>query len=175
MTEPSSTVLRCHDLPPTAWTRLFAPWGVAVVEVPPGEPIPGSFWGDEEAGIVGRTVYLRPDTPVHSVLHEGGHLICALAAGRGGFDTDACSGDLEENAVCYLQILLADRLPEVGRERLMDDMDAWGYSFRLGSTRAWFVGDAEDAVDWLRRHRLLDPRGVLAAGLGAVTAAERPF
>ena len=40
-----------------------------------GEPIPGSFWGDEEAGIIGNTVYARDDTPVHSLLHEAGHLI----------------------------------------------------------------------------------------------------
>ena len=40
--------------------------------------------------------------------------------------------------MCYLQILLADALHGVGRERLMQDMDEWGYSFRLGSTRAWF-------------------------------------
>ena len=40
-------------------------------------------------------------------------------------------------------------LPGVGRERLMKDMDAWGYSFRLGSTRLWFEQDAEDAKEWL--------------------------
>jgi hypothetical protein len=31
----------------------------------------------------------------------------------------------------------------------MADMDAWGYTFRLGSTRAWFEGDAEDALAFL--------------------------
>ena len=55
--------------------------------------------------------------------------------------------------MCYLQVLLAGELADVGRERLMGDMDAWGYSFRLGSTRAWFEGDAADARHWLlRRH-----------------------
>ena len=34
--------------------------------------------------------------------------------------------------------------------RLMADMDAWGYSFRLGSARAWFENDAEDARRSLR-------------------------
>jgi hypothetical protein len=38
----------------------------------------------------------------------------------------------------------------------MADMDAWGYSFRLGTTRAWHDHDAEDAVAWLQRHRLID-------------------
>jgi hypothetical protein len=38
----------------------------------------------------------------------------------------------------------------------MNDMDAWGYSFRLGSTRPWFERDAEDARKWLIDHQLLD-------------------
>jgi hypothetical protein len=28
-------------------------------------------------------------------------------------------------------------------------MDAWGYTFRLGSARAWFETDADDARAWL--------------------------
>ena len=40
----------------------------------------------------------------------------------------------------------------------MQDMDAWGYSFRLGSTRAWFTRDAEDARLWLLAHGLIDDR-----------------
>jgi hypothetical protein len=59
--------------------------------------------------------------------------------------TDATDSVAEEDATCYLQIVLADALPGVGRERLMADMDAWGYTFRLGSARAWFEQDAEDA------------------------------
>ena len=57
--------------------------------------------------------------------------------------------------MCYLQILLADRIPGAGRDRIMDDMDAWGYSFRLGSTRAWFAEDAGDARQFLLDHRLI--------------------
>src|SRR2546423_12186413 len=55
---------------------------------------------------------------------------------RVGLDRDAGGSDLEEAAVCYLQVLLAGQLPGVGRERMFADMDHWGYSFRLGSTRA---------------------------------------
>ena len=39
----------------------------------------------------------------------------------------------------------------------MQDMDAWGYSFRLGSTRDWFESDAEDAREFLMNHGLMTP------------------
>ena len=38
----------------------------------------------------------------------------------------------------------------------MTDMDRWGYSFRLGSTRAWFEEDAEDALEWLQTMQVVD-------------------
>ena len=79
-----------------------------------------------------------------------------LAERRTALDTDAGGDDAEESAVCYLQVLLADALPGVGRDRLFADMDAWGYSFRLGSARAWFERDAQDACLWLRRQGLTD-------------------
>ncbi len=123
------------------------------------EPITGSYWGDSEAGIVGKTVYVRRDTPVHSLLHESCHVICMTPDRRERLDRDAGGDDLEEAGVCYLQVVLADRISGVGRERLMQDMDAWGYSFRLGSTREWFENDAEDARKFLINHRLLTQRG----------------
>ena len=39
---------------------------------------------------------------------------------------------------------------------LLADMDAWGYSFRLGSARRWFEEDAADASAWLTQRGLLD-------------------
>ena len=115
-----------------------------------GAPIPGSYWGECEAGLVGACVHARADTPVHSLLHEAAHLLVMPPERRARVHTDASDCQFEEDAACYLQLLLADWLPGVGRERLMADMDAWGYSFRLGSTRAWFERDAEDARDFLR-------------------------
>jgi len=123
------------------------------------EPITGSYWGDSEAGIVGKTVYVRRDTPVHSLLHESCHVICMTPDRRERLDRDAGGDDLEEAGVCYLQVVLADRINGVGRERLMQDMDAWGYSFRLGSTREWFESDAEDARKFLINHGLLTQNG----------------
>jgi hypothetical protein len=75
---------------------------------------------------------------------------------RAGLDTDAGGDDAEESAVCYLQILLAGLLPNVGEERMCRDMDDWGYSFRLGSAAKWFAEDAQDAQLWLVRHGLID-------------------
>jgi hypothetical protein len=134
-------------------------YGLELVVQGDGDEIRGSFWGDCEAGIVGRRVYVRPDTPVHSLLHESCHVICMDDARRAALDRDAGGDDLEEAAVCYLQVLLADYIEGAGRERLMADMDCWGYSFRLGSTRAWFEQDADDARQFLLNHGLIDESG----------------
>ncbi len=135
---------------------LLSRFALDLALVAPQEDIPGSYWGDSEAGLRGDRLYARLATPVHSVLHEACHYICMSPERRVGLDRDAGGDDLEESAVCYLQILLADELPRVGRARLCADMDAWGYSFRLGSARAWFDGDAEDARDWLVQAGILD-------------------
>ncbi|HEY6926513.1 MAG TPA: hypothetical protein VI653_23720 [Steroidobacteraceae bacterium] len=135
---------------------LLNRYGMELSLVAPDELIPGSYWGDSEAGLRGDRLYARLDTPIHSVLHEACHYICMAPERRAGLDKDAGGDDLEESAVCYLQVLLGDELPGVGRQRLIEDMDAWGYSFRLGNTRAWFEGDAEDARSWLREHGLID-------------------
>ena len=134
---------------------LLARYGLLLEHIADGEPIPGSYWGDCEAGIIGCTVYARNDTPIHSLLHEAGHLIVLPPERRAEVHTDATDSVPEEDATCYLQILLAEELPGVGSARLMADMDAWGYSFRLGSTRAWFEHDADDAKQWLIERGLL--------------------
>ena len=101
-------------------------------------------------------MFVRRDTPVHSLLHEACHAICMDASRRGTLDTEAGGDDAEENAVCFLEILLGDAIEGVGSARIMRDMDRWGYSFRLGSARRWFEEDAEDARTWLLRERLID-------------------
>jgi hypothetical protein len=63
---------------------------------------------------------------------------------------------LEECAVNYLQILLAEALPDVGRAQMLADMTAWGYNYREGSVYAWLDGDAIDAIRWLQEHHLID-------------------
>jgi hypothetical protein len=123
--------------------------------VPDGDPIPGSYWGECEAGIIGTTVYARSDTPVHSLLHEAAHLIVLPPERRAQVHTDATDSVEEEDAVCVLQALLGDELPGVGRDRVLADMDAWGYTFRLGSARAYFEQDAAAAWQWLAVRNLL--------------------
>lgn len=130
-----------------------------LVHVAPGASIPGSYWGDSEAGLIGNRVYCRPDTPLHSVLHESCHYICMDDERRARLDRDAGGDYDEENAVCYLQILLADQLPGVGSDAICRDMDSWGYTFRLGSAHAWFEQDAEDAREWLREKGVIDADG----------------
>ncbi|MEO9077781.1 MAG: hypothetical protein ABI268_00580 [Rhodanobacter sp.] len=147
--DSSSSVMRIADIGFDAPAALLGRFGLRLARVAQDDPIPGSFWGDEEAGIIGNMVYARDDTPVHSLLHEAGHLIVLPAERRPDVHTDATDSIEEEDATCYLQIVLADELAGVGRDRLMIDMDAWGYTFRLGSTRAWFEGDANDARDFL--------------------------
>ncbi len=101
---------------------LLAPHGLQVTSVGRGEEIPGSYWGAPEAGLVGQRLYLRPDTPVHSALHEAAHFICMDAERRAALHTDAGGSFDEENAVCYLQILLADAVPGMGRDRMLADI-----------------------------------------------------
>jgi hypothetical protein len=155
--DEANLVLRIGSLSASDIRAFLARHDLQFAAVPAGEPIPGSYWGDSEAGVIGSCVYARSDTPVHSLLHEACHLIVLTPERRALVHTDATDSDAEEDATCYLQIVLADELPGVGRERVMADMDAWGYSFRLGSARAWFEQDAEDARLWLEQ------RGFLAA------------
>jgi hypothetical protein len=154
-------VLRAQDLTNDALSDLLARFGLQARVQPSHELIPGSYWGDAEAGLIRDHVYWRADTPIHSVLHEASHAVCMDSERRHALDRDAGGDYAEENAVCYLQILLADALEGVGRTRMWRDMDTWGYTFRLGSAQAWFEHDAQDARDWLLTHRLIDAAGAV--------------
>lgn len=149
-------VLKVTDVDVDVVTDLLGRYGLQCVAVGEDEVIPGSYWGESEAGLVGSRIYWRTDTPLHSVLHEAGHFICMDEARRERLNKDAGGDYDEENGVCYLQVVLAGELPGVGRERMFQDMDAWGYTFRLGSTRAWFERDADDARAWLVGRGVID-------------------
>jgi hypothetical protein len=159
MTASGKEVRRFLNSDSRAVVLLLSRYGLVLELAEPDDVIRGSFWGDEEAGLVGNVLVVRRDTPLHSLLHEACHFICMDQARREGLDTDAGGDYDEENAVCYLQVLLADHVPGFGRERMLRDMDAWGYTFRLGSARRWFREDAKDARQWLLSADLISLSG----------------
>lgn len=159
-------VLTCGELDDGELEVLLGRFALEVQWCDEVDSIPGTYWGEPEAGRIGSRLYVRPDTPVHSALHEAGHFICMDAERRPSETIDAGGTALEECAVCYLQIRLAAGLQGMGETRMLADMDRWGYSFRLGSARAWFEADAEDAREFLERRGILDDsaRPVAAGG-----------
>ncbi|NNC65140.1 MAG: hypothetical protein HKN84_10170 [Gammaproteobacteria bacterium] len=149
-------VVELRDLTLPAVEDLLSAYGLELIIVTLGTDIPASYWGAPEAGIAGQCLFARADTPAHSLLHELSHYVCMAPERRAGLWRDAGGDDEEECAVCYLQVLLADRLPGLGRTRLLEDLDNWGYSFREGSAAAWFQGDGIAARDWLADKSLID-------------------
>jgi hypothetical protein len=151
-----TTVLLLRDIAFEDVAALLGGYGLRLQRIGDDAPIPGSYWGEPEAGLVGDTVFARSDTPVHSLLHEASHLIVLDPARRQVVHTDATDSVEEEDAVCVLQSLLGDALPGVGAARVLADMDAWGYTFRLGSARAYVEADADAAWAWLAQRGLVD-------------------
>ena len=153
-------VLLCEEILTNHLENLLFRFGLTIKRLSNDEDIPGSFWKPPEAGLIGNTLYIRNDTPAHSALHEACHYICMDDKRRMELDTNAGGDYAEEDGVCYLQILLADFIPELKQERLLSDMDEWGYSFRLGSSKAWFKKDAEDAELWLINNQIITKENI---------------
>jgi hypothetical protein len=155
--EPAVTLLKHVNAAEV--DTLVSAYGARLVTMEPGRAIPGSYWGESEAGLIENDVFVRADTPVHSLLHELSHYVCMDPARRVQLVTDAGGDDDEECAVCYLEVLLADELTSFGRARCLADMDEWGYSFREGTAERWFRGDGASARQWLQERGLLDAAG----------------
>jgi len=149
-------VVCCDAVSADGLSRLLASYGIGLQWVADGQPIPGSHFGDPGAGLIDNNLYVRRDTPLHSFLHETCHYICMDDGRRKQLHTDAGGDYDEENAVCYLSILLADHIQGFSSQRMMNDMDSWGYTFRLGSAHRWFEEDAEDARDWLQSYGIIN-------------------
>ena len=66
----SPNVITCAELPAKALQQLLRAYDLEVIEVSETDTLPGSFWGDPEAGLIGNRLYVRPATPVH--LHGRG-------------------------------------------------------------------------------------------------------
>jgi hypothetical protein len=52
---------------------ILTRFGIELHRSSADSPIPGSYFGESEAGLIGNRLYLRPDTPLHSALHEACH------------------------------------------------------------------------------------------------------
>lgn len=149
------SILCCNEIKLSELTSLLGKFSIQLHLIKDAEKIPGSWFGDPEAGIINNNLYIRNDTPVHSALHESCHYICMAPERREHLHTDAGGDYDEENGVCYFSILLSEFINGFGRERMFSDMDEWGYTFRLGSSKAWFEEDADDAQQWLISHKLI--------------------
>ena len=150
------SVLSCEEIKLAELAMLLDKFSIQLHLIAEPEKIPGSWFGDPEAGIINNNLYVRNDTPVHSALHESCHYICMPPDRRKNLHTNAGGDYDEENAVCYLSILLSEYINSFGQIRMFNDMDEWGYTFRLGSSKAWFEEDAADAFDWLVKHKIID-------------------
>ncbi|HHJ19326.1 MAG TPA: hypothetical protein ENJ84_05815 [Gammaproteobacteria bacterium] len=148
-------MLTIGDLDLKAVNDLLLNQGLRLTITPPATDIPGSYWGNPEAGLIQNRIFARTDTPVHSLLHEACHYICMPPERQATLHTDAGGSYTEEDAVCYLQILLADQIPGYSSQQCLQDMDQWGYTFRLGSARSWFEEDADEALHWLIEKQLI--------------------
>jgi len=148
-------MLTVANLPANALENLLSPFQIQIKIIPLNKSIPGSYWGESEAGLIKNKLYIRSDTPVHSALHEACHFICMDSLRRNQLNTDAAGDYDEENAVCYLQILLAAKLRGCSAAILMENMDSWGYTFRLGSTLCWYIHDATEARQWLINEHII--------------------
>ena len=143
----------------------------------PATRFPVRIGVNPKRGLIGTTVYARDDTPLHSLLHEACHLIAIEPERRDTIHTDASTSQTEEDAACYLQIVLGGAIPGVGRERIQSDMDTWGYTFRLGSARAWFERDAGRCPHLAHRPRFAARRLRIAAPRFSLRTSkqERPL
>jgi len=156
------TILTCADIELDQLQTILGKYNLTIHLVDDNQKIPGSWFGEPEAGIIEHNLYIRNDTPVHSALHESCHYICMAPERRDKLHTNAGGDYDEENGVCYLSILLSDSINEFGRERMFSDMDEWGYTFRLGSSKAWFKEDANDAFDWLVSNGIITISGIIS-------------
>ena len=74
-------VLRVGTVAHASLSGLARRYGAELRQLAPGETVPGSYWGESEAGLQASVVYVRADTPLHSLLHELSHYVC-MAPGR---------------------------------------------------------------------------------------------
>src|SRR3569833_2073887 len=75
-------VVTCGEIQLSALQDVLSPYGIDVLPVPDAQPIPGTHFGDPEAGLIAHRLYIRSATPVHSALHDACHYLCMASARR---------------------------------------------------------------------------------------------
>ena len=150
-------MLRINGIDRVALAMLLARYGLELTLVAPQEVIPGSYWGDSEAGLIGHRIHARLDTPLHSVLHEAAHSICMTPERRAGLDTDA-GGDDAGGVRRVLSAGAAGRCAAGGRAA-----SGCSATWTSGATASGWAAqqpgsnqDADDARAWLVKHGVLD-------------------
>ena len=76
------SVVEFRDLSRNASDELLSAYGLELITLTLDAEIPASYWGAPEAGIAGQCVFVRADTPAHSLLHDAG------LSGRSLFNVD---------------------------------------------------------------------------------------
>jgi len=72
----SNSVYQISDFSISEIISLLEKYHLKIKVLSPEQAICGSYWGDSEAGLIENTLYVRKDTPIHSLLHEACHYIC---------------------------------------------------------------------------------------------------
>src|SRR3546814_16448821 len=91
-------VLRIADIGFAPCAALLTGFDLDLQAVADSERIPGSYWGECEAGLIGNTVYARAATPIHSLLHEACQLTVMPADRRSMVHTDATTSIAQKDA-----------------------------------------------------------------------------
>ena len=120
-------VLRVGEVADASVVGLSRKFGVELRQFDAGEMLPGSYWGESEAGLRANVLSVRADTPLHSLLHELSHYVCMTPERRAGLDRDA-GGDDEEDlrdiSFDEAQLLAKEREQEILRAALARDLVA---------------------------------------------------
>ena len=121
MSIDSPPILTCEAVGRATLERLVANYGLVCHWVPEGAEIPGSYWGAPEAGLIGNSLYLRADTPMHSALHESCHYVCMDPERRAALHTDAGGDFAEEDEEFFCDEVHTTYLHELGHYLGLDE------------------------------------------------------
>jgi len=68
----STDVLTLEQIDVEFVELMLRSYGLDLVRVDENAPIPGTYWGEPEAGLIGNAIYARGDTPGEGAASDGG-------------------------------------------------------------------------------------------------------